>query len=136
MPSTIPSATPRYAPLMITWLTALAAWPLPSGPRWVIVLPIASRTGLARATSGSPPPTNIVSVPSRAPSEPPETGASTMPTLPAASRRPKSRVEPGEIVEQSTTRLPGLAPTAIPSGPNSTASTSGVSETQMTVTSD
>src|ERR1035437_7378046 len=123
-------------PLITTWLTALAAWPLPRGPRWVIVLPTASKTGLARATSGSAPPTNIVRVPRRAPSDPPETGASTRPTPCSASRRPKSRVASGEIVEQSMTRLPSSAPSAPPPGPKRTASTSGVSDTQTMTTSE
>ena len=38
----------------------------------------------------------------------------------------------GAMVEQSMTSVPGAAPATTPSGPNSTASTSGVSETQMT----
>ena len=60
-----------------TWLTSLQVWPAPTGPTCVIVRPIASSTGRARSTSASAPPTMIDSVPFFAPSEPPETGAST-----------------------------------------------------------
>ncbi len=78
----------------------------------------------------------MVSVPFCAPSEPPETGASTMAT-PCSARRPaKSRDDDGLMVEQSTTSVPGAAPAAIPSGPKSTASTSGESDTQTTTTSE
>ncbi len=52
-----------------------------------------------------------------------------------ASRPAIARVAPGAIVEQSITRLPRRTPFAAPSGPNRTASTSGVSETQMRITS-
>ena len=52
MASTMPSATPRYVPARMTWLTALTAWPAPIGPTWVMVLPIAASTGRARSTSG------------------------------------------------------------------------------------
>ena len=62
----------------MTWLTALTAWPAPIGPTWVIVRPIAVRTGRARSTSAASPPTKIVSVAFLAPSLPPETGASTI----------------------------------------------------------
>ncbi len=42
----------------------------------------------------------------------------------------------GEIELMSTTILPGFKPAATPSGPNSTASTSGVSGTIRMITSD
>ena len=86
----------------MTWLTALTAWPAPIGPTWVIVRPIAVRTGRARSTSASSPPTKIVSVAFRAPSLPPETGASTIRQLalgetrgevPAARRRDRRAVD-------------------------------------------
>src|SRR5439155_12554998 len=44
-------------------------------------------------------------------------------------------VASGEIVDMSQTRLPGFAPTATPSSPKRTASTSGVSETIVTTMS-
>ena len=116
----------------MTWLTALTAWPAPIGPTWVIVRPIAVRTGRARSTSASSPPTKIVSVAFRAPSLPPETGASTIRSSRSARRAAKSQLPDGAIVEQSTTSVPGLAPATSPSGANRTASTSGVSDTQTT----
>src|SRR3990172_5780946 len=119
----------------MTWLTALVACPAPTGPMCVIVRPIAARIGRARSTSASVPPTMIVRVPCSAPSEPPETGASTKPTPPAASRAAKPSLAPGLMVEQSTIRLPARTPAARPPGPKSTASTSGVSERQTTTTS-
>src|SRR3989304_5777514 len=101
----------------MTWLTALVACPAPTGPMCVIVRPIAARIGLARSTSASVPPTMIVRVPCSAPSEPPETGASTKPTPPAASRAAKPSLAPGLMVGQATIRLPARAPAAGPPAP-------------------
>ena len=95
----------------------------------------ASRTGRARSTSASSPPTKIVSVAFLAPSLPPETGASTIDRPRSLSRAAKSQLPDGAIVEQSTMRVPARAPPTTPSGPNRTASTSGVSETQITTIS-
>ncbi len=116
----------------MTWFTALTACPEPIGPTWVIVLPRAARIGRARSTSAASPPTKIVNVAFWAPSLPPDTGASTRAMSRFASSLAKPRVAPGEIVEQSMTSVPGLAPAATPSGPSRTAATSGVSDTQMT----
>jgi hypothetical protein len=49
--------------------------------------------------------------------------------------RRKSQLPDGAIVEQSTIRVPARAPPTTPSCPNSTASTSGVSDTQTTTIS-
>ena len=68
----------------------------------------------------------------RAPSLPPDTGASTIRRPRSRSRAAKSQLPDGAIVEQSMTSVPSRAGSATPSGPNRTASTSGVSETQMT----
>jgi hypothetical protein len=81
------------------------------------------------------PPTKIDNVPFCAPSLPPDTGSSSIATPRPASRAAKSRVADGEIVDMSTTSVPGAAPSATPSGPKRTASTSGVSETIVTTTS-
>src|SRR5439155_364087 len=89
----------------------------------------------ARSTSSGSPPQKIVSVPFCAPSLPPDTGASTRATPCSASRAAKSRVADGAIVEQSMTSWPSRAPSAAPLGPNRTASTSGVSDTQTTTAS-
>ena len=73
----MPSATPTYVPARMTWLTALTACPEPTGPTWVIVEPMTARIGRARSTSAGAPPAKIVRVAFWAPSEPPDTGAST-----------------------------------------------------------
>ena len=59
------------------WFATLQVWPEPTGPTSVMVLPIASNSGLARSKSASEAPTMMVSVPAFAPMSPPETGAST-----------------------------------------------------------
>src|SRR5690348_14713800 len=119
----------------MTWFTALATWPAPLGPRWVMRLPIASRIGRARATSSSRPPQKIVSVPFCAPSDPPDTGASTMPMPRSASFAAIAAVAEGETVEQSTTTPPDPSPSATPPGPSSTCSRSGVSDTHTSTAS-
>lgn len=91
--------------------------------------PIASNTGFTRSNTAGLPPTMIESVALIAPTSPPDTGASSM-SIPRARRRSaKDRVDTGEIVLMSTTTEPGLAPSATPCAPNSTCSTSGVSDT-------
>src|SRR5689334_2289256 len=94
-------------------------------------LPKAFRISPARAKSASLPPQKMVSVPFSAPSDPPETGASTIPIPRSASRAAMSAVADGDTVEQSTTRPPLARPSATPPGPSSTCSRSGVSETQV-----
>src|SRR3954447_4041066 len=120
---------------MTTWLTAFTAWPEPTGPKWVIVRPSASRIGRARETDAASPPTKIVRVAFRAPSEPPEPGASPRAASRSRRRSAKARVADGLIVEVSITMSPGCTASATPWGPKSTASTSGVSETDTTTTS-
>ena len=99
----------------MTWLTALTACPAPIRPTCVIVRPIADRTGRACSTSLASPPTKIVSVAFRAPSLPPDTGASTSRSSRSARRAAKLQLPDGAIVEQSMTGVPGLAPSATPS---------------------
>ena len=71
------SATaPMVSPTM-TWLAALATWPVPVPPPWVTRLPRTSNTGPARWNAASVPPAMMVSAPASAPTVPPETGAST-----------------------------------------------------------
>ena len=67
----------------ISWLAALTVWPAPLGPTCTIVLPTASKIGLAAAKSSAAPPTMIDSAAFLAPASPPETGASS-------SRKPRS----------------------------------------------
>ena len=75
------------------WLTILVCWPAPAGPWWTIVLPMVSKSGRRASTTSFSPPIMIDSRASRAPTSPPETGASTACTLlgprpPRRSRRP------------------------------------------------
>ena len=76
--------------------------PEPSGPRWVIVLPIAWKIGSIASKTGLSPPTMIESAASIAPFSPPETGASSILTPFAASARPTFCDTIGEIVDMST----------------------------------
>ena len=77
----------------------------------------------------------MLSVPLAAPSLPPLIGASSMATPLALSCWPISTVLTGLIVLMSMTRSPAAAPSITPPSPNTTASTSGVSLTQMMVMS-
>ncbi len=73
----------------------------------------------------------MLSVPLAAPSLPPLTGASSMAMPFSFSAAAICRVALGLIVLQSITSVPGLAPWIMPFSPSTTASTSGVSLTQM-----
>ena len=75
-PRAMASATAMKFPATSTWFTALARWPAPTGPKWVILLPTTSSNGRARSTSAGSPPTSTERVPAFAPSVPPVTGAS------------------------------------------------------------
>src|SRR6266566_3040901 len=81
-PSFSASAKPSHTAIIeaarIMLLQILAVWPLPAGPAWTIVFPIALRIGSARAKAAASPPTIKVSVPASAPMTPPETGASSI----------------------------------------------------------
>src|SRR5689334_21947405 len=103
-----------------------------------MVLPIAWKSGIARSTSLASPPIMIERRASIAPISPPETGASSVWNggLFFAARSANSRVRFGEIVLMSIARRPSCAPDATPSGPKSTASTSGESTTTVTTTSE
>ncbi len=86
--------------------------------------------GAARFRASAGPPAMTARVPRSAPSEPPDTGASTQSTPSSAAWPAKSLVATGEIVEWSTIRSPSVMPWMTPKSPNTTSSTSGVSETQ------
>ena len=65
---------------MRIWLTILVCWPAP-GPPWRIHFePIAFQSGSSAATVSASPPIMIESVALRAPTSPPETGASMLTT--------------------------------------------------------
>ena len=61
----------------MTWFAAFAIWPAPTSPTWVVLAPITSKQGMARAIASCEPPAMIESVPASAPISPPDTGAST-----------------------------------------------------------
>ncbi len=71
------------------------------------------------------------SVAFRAPTSPPETGASSQSQPFSANRLANFFVAIGLIELMSMRILPGLKPSAMPSAPNTTASTSGVSGTMV-----
>jgi len=72
----------------------------------VIVSPITSSTSICASRAASSPPTIIDSVPSIAPSSPPEIGASSIVTPASARRSATDSATVGEIVEWSTTGHP------------------------------
>ena len=86
--STSASLTASIVTATRIWLQALAVWPAPAWPSRTIVLPITSNSGRARSNASEGPPTMIDSVPSRAPTSPPDTGASNAvaPSSDAASK--------------------------------------------------
>ncbi|MEJ2288763.1 MAG: hypothetical protein P8Y02_08995, partial [Deinococcales bacterium] len=106
---------------MMTWLTALVTWPLPTGPTCVTVVPSTSSTLRTRSRTASSPPTMIESVPFAAPSLPPETGASSMATPWSSSAAAISRVVAGLMVLMSTSTEPSSMPSTAPSSPSTTA---------------
>jgi hypothetical protein len=109
------------------WLQALATWPAPASPMRVMDLPMASNSGCTRAQASASPPTMMVSVPAIAPGSPPDTGASSASTPRADRRAAIDCAAAGAIVLMSMWMWPGAAPSATPSGPSVTCSTSGAS---------
>ena len=70
------SATAWMFRATMIWLATLAVWPSPLPPTKVMFLPISSNSGFTRAKTASSPPAMMDSVALRAPTSPPETGAS------------------------------------------------------------
>src|SRR6266513_3370430 len=103
-----------------------------------MVFPRASKSGIARFTSASAPPTMIARRAAIAPTSPPGTGASSVRNDGwfAAARFAISRDAAGLIVLMSIARRSGCAPAAMPSAPKVTASTSGELVTIVTTMSD
>ena len=129
--SAAPSAFTRSA----NWWHALVVWPVPDSPTRITFGPSSANSGFARSTASAGPPTIMVSVASRAPCGPPDTGESSMSTPRSPSRPAMVRVAVGSMVLMSMTRLPGRAPWTTPSGPSSTCSTSRVPVTMVKTTS-
>ncbi len=102
----IASETDSMIPAHMIWLVAFAACPLPVGPKWLTVLPIAARMGRARSNASSLPPTMMANVASRAPSTPPLTGQSRKSAPCGASSSAAFLAVSEPTVEQSITRAP------------------------------
>ena len=85
-----PRTSPTRFPATTIWLVSLVCWPAPAGPWCTIVLPIRSSSGRTRANASASPPTMIDSVPLRAPTSPPDTGASS-------AARPASLARAGDL---------------------------------------
>ncbi len=110
------------------WLQALATCPAPASPMRVMDLPMASNSGSTRAQASASPPTMMVSVPAIAPGSPPDTGASSA-TMPRSARRAAMDcAAAGAMVLMSMWMWPAAAPSATPSVPSVTCSTSGASD--------
>ena len=107
----------------------LTVCPWPSAPTCRIISPIASKYGRARSKSACAPPAMIVSVPSSAFGEEPETGASTKRHAALGERGADPLASAGAIVVQSMNSVPSAAPPAAPSSPSRIASTCGPSTT-------
>ena len=90
---------------------------------------------MALSTCLVSPPTMMLRVPLAAPSLPPLMGASSMRTPCFARCSPISTVARGLMVLMSITKDPDLTPPLMPRSPRTTASTSGVSLTQVMMTS-
>ena len=112
------SASSSMLPATISWLAALTVCPEPAGPTCTMVLPTASRIGLAAAKSSAAPPTMIDSVGSTAPASPPLTGASTHAEAALGAGLGHPAATSGRMVEQSMCSVPGLALAKIPSSPS------------------
>jgi hypothetical protein len=97
-------------------------------------LPSASKRGLARSKSCSSPPIMIERVPSVAPTSPPLTGASSIPTPRSRAVRASSRARAGEEVLMSTMSEPSAAPSKRPVSPVTASSTSGGPGSMVMVT--
>jgi hypothetical protein len=82
-----------------------------------MVLPIASMSGRPRRNAASLPPTMKVSVAACAPATPPETGASSIDSALASAAAATTRAVSTSIVDESTSSVPALALTMMPSPP-------------------
>src|SRR5919112_790897 len=135
-PNTSASETASIVSATTIWLAAFTTCPVPTGPTWVTVLPMTSKSGGARPKSSSLPPTMMESVPSMAPTSPPLTGASSIEAPRSSASPASSSVTTGEIVLMSTIRAPSLTPSSTPSSPASTSSTCGESGSMVMIMSD
>src|SRR5574343_733721 len=99
---------------------------------WVTRSAYADSRSCARASTSASPPTITDSLPLRAPSTPPDTGASRKPMPRAASRPAASRAVSRDTVEWSMTSAPGAN---TPARPSTHCSTSASRDTHSTTAS-
>ena len=97
-------------------LQIFAAWPLPAGPAWTIVRPIAARTGWARAKTVGLAADHEGERRRLGAATPPETGASSMSNPASAAAAATARAVSTSIVEQSISSAPLRACASTPVG--------------------
>src|SRR5262245_26965472 len=119
----------------IRLLQSFTTSPLPTGPTWKMLAPMASRTGRAAAKSSAEPPTMMASVPSTARGTPPDTGASTKRSPRSTAAAATRRETPGSIVDMSTQSVPLRAAARTPPSPEYADSTLGDDGSIVTTTS-
>ena len=119
-----------------TWLTSFVCWPAPGPPWRTIVLPIACQHGRRASIASAWPPIMIDSRASRAPTSPPETGASMLATPLRAANSAISTASEGWLVVMSTRIEPSRQPPSAPSGPRITLRTSAGYPTIVNTTSE
>ncbi|SIN12446.1 Uncharacterised protein [Mycobacteroides abscessus subsp. abscessus] len=100
-----------------------------------VELPIADSSPCVYCTSSSTPPTMISRSPFPARTTPPDTGASTTCVVNGASLVAAAITASGPTVAITTTCASGESTSAIPSSPNSTASSCGPVATMITTAS-
>ena len=104
-----------------SWLTIFTVLPTPAAsPSRHTLLAIASSTGWALANASSEPDAITVIVPPRAPTAPPETGASSISRPASVSFASSVRAASGATVVQHSTTAPGVRRARQPASPNST----------------
>ena len=135
LPSVSASAESWHVAMARKLLTIFMEMPLPCGPQWMILLPIASRIGRARSRSPAAAPTmNRLSPRSAWAGERP-TAASTKRMPLSASTAPKERLAAGSMVLMSIIIIPARPVSRSPPGPLTTPATSGVFGSMVMTTS-
>ena len=125
----------RNPPALTRLFSAFIACAVPTPPVRVTLLPMLRSSGSARAASASVPPSMIASSPVRARGTPPLTGASTSRPPAASTSAASSRVRAGAPLLMSISSAPGRSPASTPSGPSSTAATTSLVGSMVTIRS-
>ena len=106
------------------WFAILQCCPAPAGPWSEMFPPSSESTGRARSNAAASPPAMMTSRASRAPTSPPETGASMASSPRADAAAEILRARTGLDVVMSTRSAPGRALSMIPPGARYVCSTS------------